>query len=272
MSDLYFKKFYDDIKDPSWPAAENYVNFLKLPEYIRNECINVHNMPQRLDQIESPAHWQTVLTKTLYYKNLAYVPVAKCASTYYIEFFQQCGWKEANISELKPGTICFGIFDEPVTRYLKGITEWIYAQLMPIYNYELGCIPTTLLDTVFIGDLHSLPYTTTLGPWLKQINCIPMYQKTDNQIKQHLMDLFASQKHDIKIPLTTYRANQSDSTKLELYNLVKNLFENPRLLPSNNGYIGRAAALYILLSSDLQFYRNLINTFDPTWQQIKNKI
>jgi hypothetical protein len=113
MSDLYFKKFYNDVKDSSWHDVKNYADFLTLPDNIRNECIDVHHMQQRIDQIENPVVWQTILTRAFQYKNLAYIPVAKCASTYYITLFTQLGWKEVNITNLDSKTVCFGIFDEP---------------------------------------------------------------------------------------------------------------------------------------------------------------
>jgi hypothetical protein len=86
MSNFYLVDFYNSVKDSGWPEIETYDDFLELPEYIREECINTHNLTTRFDQIESPEYWQNLLTTVLQYENLAYVPVAKCASTYYITF------------------------------------------------------------------------------------------------------------------------------------------------------------------------------------------
>jgi len=268
MSDLFFKKFYNEVKDSTWPDVENYFDFLNLPVNIRTECVNLHYMHQRINQIESPTYWQTSTAIALQYKNLAYIPVPKCASMYYTKFFTELNWKEVNISELEPDTVCFGILQEPASRYLKGITEWVFNELMPIFDYDANAIPVGILNTLLIGDSHSLPYTTKFGPWLEQINFIPMYQKTDDLIKQHLMDLFLSQDCDIKIPLSIPRVHESDAIKLELYRLVQQSFEDESLSKLKN-YNGRLENLYVLLSEDLKFYRNLVNTFDPTWQTIK---
>ena len=35
-------EFYDDIKDPAWPACELESNFVNLPQHIQDECINIY--------------------------------------------------------------------------------------------------------------------------------------------------------------------------------------------------------------------------------------
>jgi len=35
-------EFYDDIKDPSWPKCESESDFVNLPQYIKDECINIY--------------------------------------------------------------------------------------------------------------------------------------------------------------------------------------------------------------------------------------
>ena len=46
-----FEKCYNDIRDDSWPNCNCLKDFWLLPEYIRNECINVHKLDlARLDQ------------------------------------------------------------------------------------------------------------------------------------------------------------------------------------------------------------------------------
>lgn len=39
-----FKKFYQNVKDPSWPSCENEAQLYNLPEYIQKECIEVHGL------------------------------------------------------------------------------------------------------------------------------------------------------------------------------------------------------------------------------------
>jgi hypothetical protein len=38
-----FKNNYNDIRDPSWPDCNSVEEFALLPEWIKNECISVHN-------------------------------------------------------------------------------------------------------------------------------------------------------------------------------------------------------------------------------------
>lgn len=269
MSDIFFKKFYSDVKDVSWPEVETHQDFLKLPDHVRDECAKSHNLNQRLEQLESQIYWQTLLVKVYRYENLAFLPVPKCGSVHYTTIFQdQLGWEECNFSELAPGTVCFGLFEEPITRYLKGITEWLWVHVLPTVGNNIEQIPQSLLKTVIVGDLHSLPYTVWLGPLLEKINCIPIHQATDEQTAQHLNTLFKTQNHNIKIPFTHKRLHRSNETKLKLYNLVKQVFNN--YLPNKDAeYLARGEATYLLLSPDLKFYRNLISTFDPTWQTVK---
>jgi hypothetical protein len=216
MTDIFLKDFYNKVSDRSWPTIKNYSDFLKLPLHIQNECLNIHGLPQRLEQIESSEYWSNILAKVYQYKNLAYLPVPKCASTYYINLFcNQLDWKECNFLDLEPGTVCFGLFDDPTTRYLKGITEWVWNQVLPMVDYDISRVSSSVLKTIVVGDTHSLPYTTTFGTVLSKINCIPMDGKSDQQIKQILTNLFKSQKHNITLPINDNKIHQSSDLKLK---------------------------------------------------------
>jgi hypothetical protein len=35
---------YDDVRDPSWPNCNSYYDWINLPEWIRKECVQVHNI------------------------------------------------------------------------------------------------------------------------------------------------------------------------------------------------------------------------------------
>lgn len=268
MTDIFFKKFYNDVKDKSWPMVENYPDFLKLPAQIRQECVDLHDLNHRLDQIESQSYWRDSLLTVYCHEDLAFLPVPKCASSYYTNLFENTlGWKKTNILDLEPGTMCVGIFEEPITRYLKGITEWAFKKILPVMDYDINKIPPVLLKSIIVGDLHSISYTTTLGPWLDRINCIPMYQQSDEQIKTHMMNLFATQNHNIKLPINDQKLNRSTQLKLDLYKLVKQLFEDSVI--NDKDYEYRSEFTYLMLSPDLKFYHNLLVKFDPSWQQIK---
>ena len=248
--------------------VENYADFLKLPKRIQRECLDLHGLDRRLEQMESQSYWRDSLINVYCHENLAFLPVMKCASVYYIDLFKNTlGWKKTNILDVEPGTVCFGIFDEPITRYLKAITEWVWRKILPVWNYDINSIPPVLLKSVIVGDLHSIPYTMSLGPWLDKINCIPMYQQSDEQIKTHMMNLFATQNHNIKLSINDQKLNQSDQLKLDVYKLVKQVFEDYSI--EDEEYEARGEFTYLMLSPDLKFYHNLLVTFDPSWQQIK---
>lgn len=39
-----FKKFYNNVKDPTWPNCQSYEDFADLPKTIINECVNDHQL------------------------------------------------------------------------------------------------------------------------------------------------------------------------------------------------------------------------------------
>ena len=41
---IEFNEFYRDVKDPSWPHCESLEQFDQLPQYIKDECVQLHNM------------------------------------------------------------------------------------------------------------------------------------------------------------------------------------------------------------------------------------
>lgn len=43
---LDIKKFYDDVKDPTWPDCSSLEEFNTLPQWIQDECNEVHNFSQ----------------------------------------------------------------------------------------------------------------------------------------------------------------------------------------------------------------------------------
>jgi len=48
------QKSYNAVKDDSWPPASNFDDFKNLPQWIQNECINVHNLQLFELTAESP--------------------------------------------------------------------------------------------------------------------------------------------------------------------------------------------------------------------------
>ena len=76
------------------------------------------------------------------------------------------------------------------------------------------------------------------------------------------MKFFNKFEHDIQIPLNDERKNNSinDPGKKTLEDLVrKSYFKNEK----------RLVGLHNLYAEDLKFFYNLLDTFDPDWQNIK---
>lgn len=50
----HIQKSYDAVKDDSWPSISNFNDFKNLPQWIQDECINVHNLQLLELTAESP--------------------------------------------------------------------------------------------------------------------------------------------------------------------------------------------------------------------------
>lgn len=281
MIDVELKKFYDAVKDPSWPEIKNYIDFYNLPETVKQECYDVHGFKQRRDQIEDHNYWQNISTQVYQYQNLVYVPVTKCAHTYYSHLFSELGWEKKSMCDVDPDSVVmFGLLRHPFIRWVKGITEWLivsYYDQESIKDFErvgtsnnfkieLTAFETdiqkinikNMISDVIIGDAHSMPYTALFGDLINRINWIPMdAMLSDNEIKISIMDLFKKHNHNITLPLDTNREWQSSNNKLKIETAVQTLYESSP---------DRLYHLYKLYATDLKIFHNLIDTFDPTWQ------
>jgi hypothetical protein len=284
MIDIELKNFYNNVKDPLWPEINNYLDFCKLPADIKNECYTVHNFQQRKNQIEDISYWNNLTTKVYQFQDLVYVPVAKCAHTYYTHLFSQMGWKERLLHEIDlSSSNAFGLLLHPFTRWSKGISEWVcsagyYASIdavsahraltpeneLPVdYNkFKNDTNLHKLIKTAIIGDTHTVPYTVAFNKIIDQINWLPMdYFSSDNEIKISLMNFFNVVGHTVDIPLDNKRAWSASSDKIQLRNFINNLF----LTDGRSIY-----ELYKIYANDLKFYHNLVDKFDPQWSLINN--
>ena len=81
--------------------------------------------------------------------------------------------------------------------------------------------------------------------------------RTETQIS--LMNFFKLHGHNISLPLDNQPLHVSDENQLQVYNIVKEMFNN------NPAAIYQFYAVY---ADDLKFYYNLIDNFSPDWQHI----
>jgi hypothetical protein len=282
--DNMIKNFYNNVKDPAWPTIQSYIDFVKLPKSIRDECYNVHNFQETRNQIENGSHWAQHGVEVYQYQDLVYIPVAKCAHTYYRQLFRDnLGWETVKLSDVNFNLVnAFGLLMHPLTRWVKGITEWVTSPYYPVdrawkdrtkpqskvqVDYEQFVIDLQqastrhMLRSVTLTDQHTLPYSVMFNKHLYQINWLPMdYFSSDNEIKISLMKFFKATGHNITLPLDSNRSWDSSEEKLQILNVVSEEFV------SNTD---RQAHLYSLYSEDLKFFHNLLDKFDPDWQQLQ---
>ena len=282
MIDIEIVRFYNDVKASSWPDIANYYEYQKLPAHIKNQCDNLHNFQSRKNDICNSDYWRSHLLEVCVYKNLAYVPVAKCACTFYGTMFHNMGWKTVKLIDVDiKNTKFFGLLMHPLERRHKGITEWIVKSYYEHTPQPLGDnhwlsspgeinwsqlhtdINTkyfnNLLNSIGFGDIHSIPYYLMFGSLLDKINWIPMdtLSKTETQIS--LMNFFNLHGHNIQLPLDVVPLHVSEKNQLQVYNIVKEIFNND----PNAIY-----QFYILYGNDLKLYYNLLDNFTLDWQNI----
>lgn len=272
MPDIILQNIWQDIKDPSWPMIETYDDFLKMPDDIREECIKIHGLPKHLAQALEPWNLEGQYLNVYRHKNLAFVPVLKCGHLYWHDLFvDRMSWEECHFtSQETDQMIKFGVIMHPLHRWLKGTTEWIWRNWRETNEFEQIISPgkektllqTKILDminTAIIGDKHTVPYHIQFGPLLDQINWIPLGLYDDEQVKKIMMSLFIKHKHNITLPIQDARQHVSDSKKLSLYSIIKEIYLSDRQ---------HQRVLYNLYSQDLKFYHNLLDTFKPNWSHL----
>jgi len=282
MIDTEIINFYNSVRDPMWPDIQNYYEYQQLPTHIKNECDNLHNFQSRKNDLCNADYWIGQYLDVCVYENLAYVPVPKCACTFYGTMFNNMGWKTVRLQDVDiENTKFFGLVMHPLERRHKGIAEWLvksYYENKPqplahnVWQHtteEINWLQLytdintkyfkKLLSTTGFGDIHSFPYFLMLGSLRDKINWIPMdtLSKTETQIS--LMNFFKLHGHTISLPLDNQPLHVSDENQLQVYNIVKEMFNNdPEAIYQ----------FYVVYADDLKFYYNLIDKFSLDWQHI----
>jgi len=256
MSDYFLKKFYSDVYAANWPLIENYNDFLKLPKWIIDECYKDHNFQQRRTQVENQQYWVEQSNHAVGYKfkNVIYVPVPKCANTYYSKFFHdQMGWEKINLWEQDWTQVsAFGILMHPITRMLKGKTQDLaqaygnnYKKILEFLDDDyLNFIDNTLIT------FHSIPYWLSYGKLLDKIDWIPLEIGTD-AIKDEIEKYLGSKKIEIMIPRNDKKINESSEDKIKIFEILRTNWLSKKV-PSD---------CYLLYADDLKFYHNLLDAY-----------
>lgn len=258
MSDYYIKHFYDQVKDPSWPEIKSYNDFLNLSDVIKNECNNEHNLVNRLSEIEDLNYWKKHQVHRIAYqhKNIVYVPILKCANTYYTNFFRdQLNWKQINLNDLNWNEVdAFGLMMNPMTRRVKGITQVLCMAYKENYKNILQLLESPdfvdFVGKIIMLDAHTVPYTLAFGDILDKIHWIPMEPFTDNELKHQITCFLDTKNIKIEIPITK-RLNQSTTEKEKIFSTIQDIF-----LSTEPG-----AELGVLFANDIKFYNHLLTTY-----------
>jgi hypothetical protein len=282
MLDVEIIKFYDSVKDPTWPDIFSYTDSQQLPNFIKQECDQLHRFQSRKEQICSADYWIDITADVCVYKNLAFVPVGKCGLFYHTGLFGQMGWKKTPLRDVDvENTNFFGIVMHPLQRRLKGITQWLlecyrknertvhpdnpWVTSPAVVDWEQlntdleNKYIRQLISTVQIGDRHSTSYHLSFGEFLNKVNWIPLDTLTDDQVKISMMSFFNRNGHTIQLPLNDQRRHVSGVDQLRIFNLVKQEFYNN---PDN------LISFYKIYGNDLKFYYNLVDNFSPDWQHL----
>lgn len=260
---IFLVKFYNDVKSPSWPEIETYGDYQKLPLYIKQECEQQHNLFKRFSEIEDPDYWRKLTLEVWVKDNLGYVPVLKCAYSYYSKQFQDLGWKKTNIGSIDKETVLFGVIKDPLTRWIKGVVEFL-SQVVQVNNVTDEFLERLLCanSAIAMPDLHSVCYHIQYGNYLNNITWIPMDDLDDQQIKTCLQTF--CKKHGQSVDFADqHRINPSSELEKNLYNKIRKLLYEH--IDKNSPYI---INLQIFMAPDLKFYRNLISNFDPSFSNL----
>jgi hypothetical protein len=280
MFDPEFKKLYDAVKDSSWPDIHEYKDFVSLDPSIKNECFEMHGLQNRINEIADKNYWTNLTADFCVFGNLAFVPVPKCAFSYYTQTLTEQGWKRVKLKDLDiESTHFFGFMMHPLKRYLKGIAQMIVFScvrsktLDPLntwkapYDIDWQGVESmlesqylqNLLNMVLVGDVHAMPYYFFLGDLIDKVHWIPMDTMSDDEMKLHAMAFCKQHGQDLSLKLNSQRIHESPPLQLKAYEIIKNIFFNPSGTQEN-----QITSFYKIFGPDLKFYYQLLNNFQKT--------
>ena len=196
--------------------------------------------------------------------NLVYLASLKAASTYYKSLFISNGWECIEFKDIDwVNHHVFGFITDPVTRYMKAVTEDFFNEETPqfIADIEFQDLLRKILGRhrkqCFVLTHHSLPLSMTLGDYARKVDWIPLDDKiTSNWLFTKLCEKY---KIEIDYSLETIDKHVSTEFKLDIYDELKTLFG-----PGN--YFRD-----IVLAKDIDLYNEVkskINLIGSTWDEI----
>jgi len=172
-----------------------------------------------------------------YVKNdLVYIPIQKCASTYYSNLVEHNGFDRTELYKINPNThklIAFIL--NPTTRFIKGLTEDLYYDYDAHpheLDFEKQALRANLLNIIqhdpnhlYLAD-HNFPIHLRLTNLIPHITWIKITK--DKSHHNHFLNI--CKQHNIDIANVEVNSNISNRSKLTLYNKLSNIFTEQYLL------------------------------------------
>jgi len=273
MSDYYLQKFWQDVKDPSWPNVSTYDDFINLDSSLIDECIQQHGLKQRLDEIEDSNYWRIRNLGDMFIKdNFVFFNVPKCGSRHYHDFFlNRLNWERyypESIDDLK-GLVKFGLMMHPLDRYLKGLTEFLWQfRLSETIDIE------RFVMSAYMPDIHSISYYQMFGNLVDDIHWIPFKLMEDREVKTCMNNLFSRHDSLLQVPVDHPPIHVSGPEKKELNKKITQCWlarQEPKKIIGTS-YPTLSENLYLVYyayAQDLKFYRSLADVFKHDWSHIK---
>lgn len=155
-------------------------------------------------------------------RQLVYAQMAKCACTYFGQFFKQNKWLPIEIEQVQwHQQTVFGLMMEPRRRHVKGLVEdisargWTMDELMPVLRYSYPCL-----------GLHGLGYYQAYGDRTEQIIWLPL--DITQKFQKYLNEFLLNHKQNLNWNVVITNTNASDLHKKSLFDKLWRKFPGER--------------------------------------------
>lgn len=156
--------------------------------------------------------------------NLVYVPMLKCASTYYSNMFRANKWKIISFDEIDWDlNFVFSFIMDPYRRHIKGLVEDLFW-LKEKYNLNLEIFPDFFWELAPVLGIHSLGYNQVYEENCKKIFWIPL--DIEKSSKEILDEIFKDHKVSWNWDFSVWN-NPSNLDQLILFEKIYQLFDGP---------------------------------------------
>ena len=182
------------------------------------------------------------LQDTYRYKNIVYVSVPKCASTYIRGLLQQIPFEKINFSEIRGDDKIFTFIKNPRERYISAIEQKItYSDALHLMNDKSFL---NFLNHIAIGDDNMIPYNIRFKGVTKQTLFLPCDSEKHSvtNLLKHYFDIHCPEINHEKINYDVER----NSSKNYGHNEISDLRTRTRKFLDRNLYIhkGMFAMIY----------------------------